>query len=761
MTFTFKNVKLEGIMELNGSIDFPPGKAIVIYGSNQQGKTNVINAIRYAFLQDIKKQRKPKKEYDDQRLPTRNELVFGGQAKITVSFQNNNVDYILQRSLQSNGRREVSELFRADAPDQKIDVETFLKTRLKVSLLDALFAPEIAQGFKQLYSGDIGNAVAEMFKEITTLREIAEKFIWRLKKLKSAADAQCVLIKTNYTDFCNQLSKSSPSIATLKEFEELKKFEAGKTFKKLDDFHAKIVEVIGKLKGDELTSEISSAIGKAKELDGIRSKLSEQEAIRQKITELKDTLHDHKVLKNWIKSTGNITSVKGKIKSMPKLNDKNRSGKVKAVLMDFSNAKHAYEQAEGLAKEENVKLENIPESIKDLAKLASLLSKNMKTGKEIDASVTKVGGKVYTVLPLKLLAKDSSFSEINPQPIPKGSKEEYKKYLESVTTRIKKLRRVKSLHDESERLFNKFSRGGIQVLNSLVDILDRKGDRIKKDIEDWSSEIASSSSSFIGKNIKAKAISSVNHVNQYAKQIETQTSTMESRFIGKVNNVLRDLSVPVTKLDQHELEKILQQVRLKIKELPQMEMVEDSVGERKIEWQRNDEAYNDFAQIPRIADETIFVLEQILAKCFDETKLRERIVGTYNEILTLMQERRLIQAVAEIQPQELRSVVKYKGKVISHPAGSEKTFYSLAILTALAHYFQTPLLIDEVANNLDSNNLRAFFELVNEFKDRYSVQYVLSIKQTNDFDLDGWVKELRDGTEIHEIKDKNISKIDL
>jgi HJR/Mrr/RecB family endonuclease len=141
--------------------------------------------------------------------------------------------------------------------------------------------------------------------------------------------------------------------------------------------------------------------------------------------------------------------------------------------------------------------------------------------------------------------------------------------------------------------------------------------------------------------------------------------------------------------------------------------------------------------------------------------LRERITETYNEIIATMQERRLIQAIAEIQPKELRSVVKYKGKIISHPAGSEKSFFSLAILTALAHYFQTPVLIDEVANNLDTKNLKAFFELADEFKDRYGIQYVLSIKQTNDFELDGWVKELSNELAIHEIRDKQIRKLEI
>lgn len=47
-----------------------------------------------------------------------------------------------------------------------------------------------------------------------------------------------------------------------------------------------------------------------------------------------------------------------------------------------------------------------------------------------------------------------------------------------------------------------------------------------------------------------------------------------------------------------------------------------------------------------------------------------------------------------------------------------------------------PVLIDEVANNVDSKNLKAFFNLVTELKDEISVQYLLSVKETKDFDME-------------------------
>lgn len=69
-----------------------------------------------------------------------------------------------------------------------------------------------------------------------------------------------------------------------------------------------------------------------------------------------------------------------------------------------------------------------------------------------------------------------------------------------------------------------------------------------------------------------------------------------------------------------------------------------------------------------------------------------------------------------------------------------------------------PILIDEVANNLDSKNLPAFFNLVIELKSQKQLQYLLSIKETRDFDLDGWVKDIAEDLVIYELKGKNIQR---
>ena len=761
MTLVLNRVSLDGMMELTGEIDFPARKIVVIYGSNQQGKTNVINAIRYAFLKDtFGRAGRTKIEYDERRLPGRDELIFGEHAGIDISFKYNSVGYTLHRSIQSKGRRETSTLYK-DGTNEPLPVGTFLRTRLKVSLLDALFAPEIAQGFKQLYSGDIDEAVSQMFKEITTLRELANAFKVRLDRAKLGADAQRALIQASYGDFCGGLVKTAPTISNVRGFEQLRKFEAGKIFQKLDSFDGEVQKVVARLKEEGLIAEIDDAITKSNQLSEIKKGLSKQESITRNLKQLKDVEHDSRVLTAWVRSTSSIKNLDGELKPTPKLRDQELLSTVTETASEFAKAKGLRNKAAELARKERVRIEDISDILSGISKVIRLLTSKTKVGKEVPASMTKIGDKVYTIVPLKLLEKDHAFSEISRQPIPTGSRSERDRHVKLLKERQDRLKGIQRTHNESERLFDTFVKDGIDALNGLLDGLGTRKTASERSIKNWSDGLSDVASSFTHKKARRRSITNAKDVDLYAKAIQRAVASAIKRHLASINRSLRDLSIKVTHLEQAELTRIRKQVLAQKQELPQLEEVESDIATKKVVWSSVDEEYSDYLQMPRIVDDTTAVLEQILSKCFDEAMLREKVVETYNEIIKLMQERRLIQATAEIGPEKLKSVVLYKGKAISHPAGSEKSFFSLAILTALAHYFQTPVLIDEVANNLDSRNLKAFFQLANEFKDRYSVQYVLSIKQTNDFELNGWVRELRDDIAVHEISDKNIQTIQL
>lgn len=82
----------------------------------------------------------------------------------------------MKRTISDESKREETTLSSVRKLSQKLDQEEFLKNKLKVSLLDVLFAPEIIGGFKRLYSGDIDHSIGEMFRDIATVRAMVEKF---------------------------------------------------------------------------------------------------------------------------------------------------------------------------------------------------------------------------------------------------------------------------------------------------------------------------------------------------------------------------------------------------------------------------------------------------------------------------------------------------------------------------------------------------------------------------------------------------------
>jgi recombinational DNA repair ATPase RecF len=760
MSLKLKEVHLDCVMELKGIIHFPENKAIVFYGANQQGKTNIINSIRYAFLREVKGVRKSKKEYDEWALPSREELVFNDKGTIKVLFEHNNVLYVLERKILNGGRREESELYPFKSPSQKIDILNFLKNKLKVSLLDALFAPEIVGGFRQLYSGDIDKSIGEFFREITNLRLLVKSFISRFNRLKSCAEAETKKIESSYSDFCKDILKLCPIISEWKEYQKLLTFKADEIMYNLESLERKVSNVITKLEEEGMLKDVQVMFEKAKEHDRINRLIARQTEISNKLIELKKHVFDLRRLKRWIRLASQVKDIENRLKTPPEFFNENLQKSVNEAFKDFTDARKHYEQAFNLACKEKIKLENVQESIKELLKVAGLLKREIKVGKEISASITKIGEKVYTVIDVDLLMKDSSLANINRYPIPKGKVSEKKRYLKKLQLKINIFKFIDKHLQDSQILFEKFVKSDLLNLSKLEVRLEKTIEKVKEEIKNWSDVIATLSSSFTGKNIRPRKLKESKDVQNFIKKVGEYIVLAEKRYLEKVNTTLKQLNLPqVKELKARKIQIALKQINKQIKNLPQLKGLVKMLQEKKQEWQQKCDEYKDYNEMPSLADEMVNILEKVLQKCFDEEKLKEKIASTYMDIIKVMQERNLIRAITEVKPQQIRGVVKYKGKSISHPAGSEKAFFTLAILTALAHYFQTPVLIDEVANNLDSKNLKSFFELIKEFKDKYAVQYVLSVKETKDFDFDSWVKDLQGDLEIYKVEDKHIQLI--
>ena len=761
MKMRFIWADFDGVLELSGEVEFPKDKVVVIYGANLQGKTNLINAIRFTFLREAKRGRKRTK-YDDWALPTRWEVVSDGKANIDVVFEHAGEYYRLHREVSASGRRDVPTLSLLTGwPGKRVktlDLEPFVKERLKAGLLDALFAPEIAGGFKRLYGKDIDEAVGEAFKEVVSARQISNRFIQRLTKLKSGCEAETARIAEAYNKYCNELLKLSKALLKIREFREFQKFESGKAFAKIVELLDAIRTRIKSLEKDELFLYLQEMLQKSGDLVNLRKAFSEDKAVKELLVLVKNTSSDIKQLQKLLASYQKVTTIEDEMEKPPTFWQAQLNKKAGKVYEEITKAQNLHQEAKKGVRRYRANLGTLKNSIQELDSVLTVLSKKRKIGEERRAAVTKVGKKAYTVVPIKLLTSDPIFTSLSDQPIPKGPEKERKRYLKALKEKRDALMDLADKENSSTRAFNNFKKKDLVKLSQIENELEKQLNKMKENIARWANKIATHLSAFTSVSEKIRPIGNEEDVDNFLNYARNKAVNKESKYMKSLNEKIQPLGLKVRIFGKEDIKKVLDKLVKERLELPAYRKIRDSLDDSKEGWRLSDEIYTDFSFVHRMADETIPILNAIISEGVDETKLKEAIATTYNEIIKRMKERKLIEAVSEMPKESVQAQVKYKNKPITHPGGAEKAFFSLAILTALGHYFGMPILIDEVANNLDTRNLPAFFNLVIEHMFKMQLQYVLSIKETRDFDLDGWVKDLAEDMVIYELKGKNIKR---
>ena len=162
----------------------------VVSGSEtiKAGKSNIIHALRYAFLSKAIRPRKSA-GYDELKLVTAKEMAPAeGIGKVILEFEHDGKQFEIRREIdryRDNNRI----LRRENGGSQELDFNRTLTKELKAGLLDALFAPDSAMGFNHLNEKDIDAVTRELFKEIGNAKVLAKDFKQRVERLKEGASA--------------------------------------------------------------------------------------------------------------------------------------------------------------------------------------------------------------------------------------------------------------------------------------------------------------------------------------------------------------------------------------------------------------------------------------------------------------------------------------------------------------------------------------------------------------------------------------------
>jgi len=766
-------VAFENVMELEGYIAFPEGKAIVIYGENKAGKSNIIHALRYAFLSKVVRPRKSP-GYNELKLVTGKEIAPAeGVGRILIEFEHNGEQFEIRREIDKY--RDSNKILRKETGGlRELDFNKTIAKELKAGLLDALFAPDSAMGFNHLNEKNIDAVIRELFKEIGNAKVLAKDFKQRVERLTEEAQAKVTGIERDYSSFMGELKANLRELPL--DLSSFERYQPGKTAEKISCAGEELKRYIDSSEKGELKEWLNEMRNRAKIAEDIEGLLKKDEEVRSCFKKIKDIAQDKEHLSLLLAELREVKLGSPMPQEPGKFYHSELANRVTTLYQKLKEAQAHYSNALSLAQEERIdfKIDNPARVRSDKEKVLRLLTMDVAIpdAPRVKVDLVKIGSEsgeesVHGLVPLKLMDEDPAFTKLSSEPIPDAPEEHKRQYAEALRKRIEKLRIICADKDRAESFFNnEFTPGLTDLSRYSTTLMEREREEREK-ISNLAKELYNRLLLFAREEITMPPLEYEGDVAPFTLAVRQILSRKKSDYTGDVNDKMKSLGIQTEEFNTHEMDSLLCQLAEMEKGIPQYKSTwTDLTRQKRNEWENNDAEYADLAYVPAVVEGLNRTLDTILLNAFDEQEVIQGIKEIIAEINDKLLAEGLINSCIEMGEDSLQlSKTTYKDREITHPCGAERSFFSLAALTALAIYFKLPVIIDEAANNLDKNHLRHFISLIREFAASYDVQYILSIKETDDFPLDGWVQEFADDLQIYRVDydgyKKHIQPVDL
>ena len=767
-------VAFENVMELEGSVVFPEGKAVLIYGENKAGKSNIIHALRYAFLSKVVSPRRAP-GYDELKLVTFKEVAPPeGVGKISIEFSHDGKQFEIRREIDRY--KDDNKIMRKEADGfHELDFRKTLDKELKAGLLDALFAPDSAMGFNHLNEKNIDAVIRELFKEIGNAKVLTENFKQRIQRLREEAAARITGIERNYDSFVAHLREELRDVSI--DLSAFQTYELGQTSEKISNTANELKGYIDSLEKGELKEWIGEMRKRAKDAEDVGKLLTDSyQLTTDSFHKIGEIAQDEERL-NLLVAVLREAKLGGPMPPEPgKFHDVELDNRARAIHQKLQEAQTRYSNALALAQQEKIdfKTDNPAKIKSDKEKVLNLLTREVLTGDAPGVKVDLVklsseAGKesVHGLIPLKLMDEDPAFTKLSPEPIPEAPEQQKRAYAQILGKRIENLRTICEDKDKAENFFNNEFIPGLTRVSGYSTALMENERSEKEKISNLVKYIQNKLLLFTQEHVEMPKLECAGDLEPFLLAVRQIVSRKKSEYQLVILSKAKNLGIQVAEFSTQQIDSLLSKLTEMEKDIPRYRGTwTELTKQRRIEWENNDVEYADLTYVPAVADGIDKTLDAVLDNAFDEQEVIHGIQEIIVEINNKLMDEGLINSCIEMGEGSLQlSKTTYKDREITHPCGAERSFFSLAALTALARYFRLPVIIDEAANNLDKNHLRHFISLIREFAASYDVQYILSIKQTDDFPLDGWVREFADDLQIYRVDydghKKHIKPVDL
>jgi len=766
-------VAFENAMELEGSIAFPEGKAVVIYGENKVGKSNIIHALRYAFLSKVVRPRR-NPGYDELKLVTGKEIAPAeGVGRIFIEFEHNGEQFEIHREIDRY--KDNNKILKKEADGfRELDFNKTVGKELKAGLLDALFAPDSAMGFKHLNEKNIDAVIRELFKEIGNAKVLAQDFKQRVERLNEEAQAKVTGIERDYGSFVGELKERLRELRI--DLSSFERYQLGRTADKISYVVEELKRYIDSIEKGEVKEWLKEMRNRAKVAEDIEGLLKKDEEVRSCFRRIKDILQDKERLSLLLTEMGGIKRGSPMPPEPGKFYDEELNKRAAIFYQKLKEAQARHSNALSLAQAEMIdfNIDNPARIRSDKEKVLRLLTMEVAIPESprVKVDLVKIGSEegeesVHGLIPLKLMDEDPAFTKLSSEPIPDAPEELKRQYAEALRKRIEKLRIICEDKDKAEGFFNKeFTPLLTELSRYSATLMEREKEEREK-ISNLVKAIHNKLLLFTQEDIPMPRLECEGDLEPFLPAIRETLSHKKSDYQLVILSKAKNLGIQAGEFNTHDIDSLLSQLAEMEKGIPLYRSTwAELTRQKRNEWENNDAEYADLTYVPAVVDGLNRTLDTILANAFDEQEVIQGIKEIIAEINDKLMAEGLINSCIEMGEDSLQlSKTTYKDREITHPCGAERSFFSLAALTALARYFGLPVIIDEAANNLDKKHLQHFISLIREFAATYDVQYILSIKETDDFPLDGWVREFADDLQVYRVDydghKKHIKPVDL
>jgi hypothetical protein len=754
-------VSFENVMELEGSITFPEGKTVVIYGENKAGKSNIIHALRYAFLNKVIRGG-TKSGYDELKLVTGKEIAPSwGMGRISVEFEHNGKQFEIRREIDRY--KDNNKILSKEAEGfRELDFNKTVNKELKAGLLNALFAPDSAMGFNHLNEKNIDAIIRELFKEIGNAKVLTKDFKQRIERLKEEASARVTTIERDYNSLVTHLENELRDVSI--DLGDFEKHDVGKTSDKINYVADELKRYIDSIEKGELKEWLRDMRNRARNAEDVEKLLADgYQIIANSFKKMEEISQDKECLSLLVDGLKEIKLGSPMPQEPGKFYDGELDRVAKNIYHGLKDTQTCYSNALSLAQEEKIDLKvDNPARIKgDKEKVLKLLIKEIVTPDipRVKADLVKIHSEhgeesVHGLIPLELMDNDPAFTKLSPEPIPDAPEEQKRKYAEFLEKKIEKLKAICEGKDKGVGFFENAFTPLLSDLSGYSDILTKNEQREKEKISKLVNDIGDKLRLFTHEDMEMPGLERQGDIPPFLATVKQVVSHKKLDYREEVNRKVNSVGIQAGEFNTQEMDALLGKIAEMEKGLPRYRGIWAELAEKKrIEWENNDAEYADLSYIPAMVDGIDRTLDAILDNAFDEHEVIQGIKEIIVEINNKLKDEDLVSSCIEMGEDSLQlSKIAYKDREITHPCGAERSFFSLAALTALARYFSLPVIIDEAANNLDKNHLRHFISLIREFAANYDVQYILSIKETDDFPLHGWVQGFADDLQIYRVE---------